>query len=142
MGSTRAEGRGIGAVPRVNADLVEAAAALRWARPDLTAELADHVLEEASAAGQRDRWLAAAGWAVHARAATGDGRETACRMLATLGRWGGDAFTSAAADRLRIELAMVAAGAGEVEFARRLLAGVRTDGDPELTADLLCAHAR
>ena len=66
MGSTRAEGRVIGAVPRVDADLVEAAAALRWARPDLTAELADHVLDEAAAADQQDRWLAAAGWAVGA----------------------------------------------------------------------------
>jgi hypothetical protein len=127
----------------VDADLVEAAAALRWARPDLTAELADHVLEEASATGRQDRWLAAAGWAVHARSATGDGRETACRVLAGLTRWGSDALTGAAAHRLRIELAMVAAGAGEVEFARRLLAGVAADdSDPELTADLLCAHAR
>jgi len=141
--STRAEGRGIGAVPRVDADLIIAAAALRWARPDLTAELADHVLEEAAAAGQQDRWLAAAGWAVHARAATGDGRETARGVLAALGRWGSDVLTGSAARRLRIELAMVAAGAGEVEFARRLLAGVQTDdGEPELTADLLCAHAR
>lgn len=143
MRSTRAEGKGIGAVPRVDADLVKAAAALRWARPDLTAELADHVLEEASATGQQDRWLAAAGWAVHARAATGDGREPACGVLAAVGRWGSDALTGAAAHRLRIELAMVAAGAGEVESARRLLAGVQADdSDPELTADLLCAHAR
>jgi hypothetical protein len=45
------------------------AAALRWVRPDLTAELADHVLEEASAAGEQDRWLAAAGWpCTHPRA--------------------------------------------------------------------------
>jgi len=143
VGSTRAEGRAIGAVPRVDADLVDAAAALRWARPDLTAELADHVLEEASATDQRDRWLAAAGWAVHARAATGDGREIACGVLAALGRWGDDALAGPSAHRLRIELAIVAAGAGEVESARRLLAGVEADdGDPELTADLLCAHAR
>jgi hypothetical protein len=143
VGSTRAEGRAIGAVPRVDADLVKAAAALRWARPDLTAELADHVLEETSVTGEQDRWLAAAGWAVHARAATGDGRDTACGVLAALDRWGGDVLTGAAAHRLRIELAMVAAGAGEVESARRLLAGVRADDtDPELTADLLCAHAR
>jgi hypothetical protein len=143
VGSTRAEGRRIGAVPRVDADLVKAAAALRWARPDLAAELADHVLEEASFAGQEDRWLVAAGWAVHARAATGDGRDTSRGVLAALGRWGSDALSGAAADRLRIELAMVAAGAGEVEFARRLLGGVHADGsDPELAADLLCAHAR
>ncbi|MHA6623401.1 hypothetical protein [Pseudonocardia sp. DLS-67] len=127
----------------MDADLVKAAAALRWARPDLTAELADHVLDEAAATGQQDRWLSAAGWAVHARAATGDGRDTASAVLAALGQWGSDALTGAAADRLRIELAMVAAGAGEVEVARRFLAGVHADdGDPELAADLLCAHAR
>jgi syndecan 1 len=126
----------------VGADLVAAAAALRWVRPDLTAELTNHVLEEASAGGQEDRWLAAAGWAVHARAATGDGRETACAVLAALSRWGGDALERPAAHRLRVELAMVAAGAGEVESARRLLTGVQADRDPELAADLLCAHAR
>ncbi|MFC5236882.1 hypothetical protein [Pseudonocardia zijingensis] len=126
----------------MDAELLDAAAALRWARPDLTAELADHVLEEASAADQQDRWLAAAGWALHARVATGDGRDTACGVLAALPRWGDAALTGPAARRLRIELAMVAAGAGEVDAARRLLAGVRADDDPELTADLLCAHAR
>ncbi len=142
MGSTRAEGRVVGAVPTVDADLVKAAAALRWARPDLTAELADHVLEEASAADQQELWLAAAGWAVHARASTGDGRATAHAVLAALTRWGSDALAGAAAHRLRIELALVAAVAGEVESARRLLAGVVAADDPELTADLLCAHAR
>ncbi len=143
MGSTRAEGRAVGAVPRVEADLVAAAAALRWARPDLTAELAAHVLEEASVAGQQGRWLAAAGWAVHARAATGDGRDTACAVMAALPRWGSDVLAAPAAHRLRVELAMVAAGAGQVEFARRLLAEVHVhDSDPELAADVLCAQAR
>jgi hypothetical protein len=38
---------------------------------------------------------------------------------------------------------MVAAGAGEVDAARRFLSDVRVDGtDAELAADLLCAHAR
>jgi hypothetical protein len=142
VGSTRAEGRAVGAVPPVGADLVAAAAALRWVRPDLTAELTNHVLEEASAGGQEDRWLAAAGWAVHARSATGDGRDTACAVLAALSRWGGDALARPAAHRLRVELAMVAAVAGEVESARRLLTGVQAETDPELAADLLCAHAR
>src|ERR687896_1437558 len=94
VGSTRAEGRPVGAAPRREADLVAAAAALRWARPDLTAELAAHVLEEASVAGQQDRWLAAAGWAVHARAATGDGRDAACVVMAALPRWGSDALAA------------------------------------------------
>jgi hypothetical protein len=143
VGSTRAEGRPVGAAPRREADLVAAAAALRWARPDLTAELAAHVLEEASVAGQQGRWLAAAGWAVHARAATGDGRDAACVVMAALPRWGSDALAGQAAHRLRVELAMVAAGAGEVESARRLLAEVDVhDSDPELAADVLCAQAR
>src|SRR5690606_16794773 len=116
---------------------------LRWARPDLTAELADHVLEEASATDQRDRWLAAAGWAVHARAATGDGREIACGVLAAPERWGGAARAGPSAHRLRTGGAMAAAGAGAAESARRRAAGVEADGgDPGLTAGLLCAQAR
>ncbi|MGH3586711.1 MAG: hypothetical protein ACRDQ0_10350, partial [Pseudonocardia sp.] len=143
MGSARAEGRDAGEVPGRRADLVAAAAELRWARPDLTAELADHVLDEAAVTGEQERWLAAAGWAVHARSATGDAREIACDVLAGLSRWDGAALEQQAAHRLRVELAVVAAGAGEVEAARRLIAPLAIGADePELLADYRCADAR
>ncbi len=137
MGSTRAGAGGGGA------DLLTSAAALRWARPDLTAAIADHVLEAAAIAGDQDRWLAAAGWAVHARSATGDGRETASDVMGSLSRWGRAPLDGPAARRLRVELALVAAGAGEVETARGLLGPVEVDeSEPELRADLLCVLAR
>ena len=142
MGSRRAGGAAAGGGAGRGVDLVAAAAALRWARPDLTAALADHVVEEASATGEQERWLAAAGWAVHGRAATGDGREIACDVVAGLGQWDDSALAHPAARRLRVELAMVAAGAGEVEAARRLAAPVAAADDGELLADLLCVHAR
>ncbi|TQM14667.1 hypothetical protein FB558_1436 [Pseudonocardia kunmingensis] len=101
------------------------------------------MLEEASAAGERERWLAAAGWAVHGRATTGDGRDIACDVLTGLSRWGTSVLDLPAARRLRVELAMVAAGAGEVGSARQLVAPVAVDdGEPELLADLRCVHAR
>jgi hypothetical protein len=137
VGSTRA-GAGSG-----GADLLTSAAALRWARPDLTAAIADHVLETAAIAGDQDRWLAAAGWAVHARSATGDGRETASDVMGSLSRWGRAPLDGPAARRLRVELALVAAGAGEVDAARGLLGPVEVDeSEPELRADLLCVLAR
>jgi hypothetical protein len=145
VGSTRAEAPAQAAVQQGDASVAAAAAALRWVRPDLTAALAGHLLEEASAAGDRDGWLAAAGWAVHAAAVTGDGRGAACEVVAALGQWGDTALATPAARRLRVELAVVAAGAGEVAQAQRLLAPVVADAgrvDPELAADLLCAHAR
>jgi hypothetical protein len=144
VGSTRAGvgARGEFAAPGA-ADVIDAAASLRWVRPDLAAALADHVLDSASAAGEKDRWLAAAGWAVHARSATGDGRETASEVMEALPRWGRAPLAGPAAARLRVELAMVAAGAGEVETARQLIAPVAADdGVPELRADLMCALAR
>lgn len=119
------------------------AAALRWARPDLTSALARHVLDVAFASGDRDRWLAGAGWAVHAHAATGDGRGIASDLLAGLPRWGSGTLDVPAAHRLRVDLAVVAVGTGEVPTARLLLAPVLDgDGTPELRADAYCALAR
>src|SRR5689334_6890177 len=54
--------------------LVRAAAALRWARPDLTATLAGLALESAT---DLETWMAAAGWLLHGRTALGDGRDAA-----------------------------------------------------------------
>jgi hypothetical protein len=125
------------------AHLLSAAAALRWSRPDLTAELADHVLAGSAAFGDRERWLVAAGWAVHARSATGDGRETASNMLKALRRWGSVALAMPAADRLRVELALVAVGVGQTDRARALLAPIATSGgSPQLRADAYTALAR
>ena len=126
MASTRA---GAGTPDRVAAgpdpaDTLAVAAALRWERADLTAELADHVLGAAAAMGDRDCWLSAAGWAVYARSATGDGREAATTVLAGLRQWGSGALVVPAARRLRVELAVVAIGAGQTDRARALLAPV------------------
>ncbi|OLT20687.1 hypothetical protein BJF78_35185 [Pseudonocardia sp. CNS-139] len=141
MGSTRAGG--VGEPAGRDAGLLTSAAGLRWVRPDLTAAIADHVLEAAAIAGDEERWLEAAGWALHARSATGDGRETASDVIGSLSRWGRSALDGPAARRLRIELALVAAGAGEVESARGLLGPVVVDEtEPELRADLHCALAR
>ncbi|WP_219420192.1 hypothetical protein, partial [Pseudonocardia nigra] len=142
MGSTRADVPGGSADPAA-ADLLAAAASLRWVRPDLTAALADHVLESASAAGERDRWLAAAGWAVHARTATGDGRDIATTVVDALPRWSAGAMETRPARRLRVELALLAVAANEVAAARTLLAPVLDDDvAPELRADAFCALAR
>ncbi len=125
------------------ADWLAAASALRWSRPDLTGELADHVLAGSAAFGDRERWLVAAGWAVHARSATGDGRDTASTVLKALRRWGTVALVMPAADRLRIELALIALGSGQTDRARMLLAPVATSGgSPLLRADAHTALAR
>lgn len=124
-------------------DLLAAAASLRWVRPDLTAALADHVLESAAMAGERDLWLAAAGWALHARLATGDGRETASNIIEALPRWGAAPLAGSAAHRLRVELALVAGRTGERDTARALVAPVTADDTaPELRADAFCVLAR
>ena len=57
MASMRAEAVAsdrIAAAPETP-DVLAVAAALRWERPDLTGQLADHVLAAADAAGDRDR---------------------------------------------------------------------------------------
>jgi hypothetical protein len=140
VGSSRA-GVGASGEPTVDQGLLASAASLRWARPDLTAALADHVMETASDSGDRDTWLVAAGWAVYARTTTSDPREVASEILESVGRWGGDALAGSAAARLRVELGMAAAGAGEAEIARELVAGVDAV-DPVLHADLLSVRAR
>ncbi|MGH8920202.1 MAG: hypothetical protein ACRD0H_18030, partial [Actinomycetes bacterium] len=143
MGSTRSGVTLTGTGRGTEADLLASAAALRWSRPDLTAALADHVLETAVAEDDLDRWLRAAGWAVHGRSATGDGRVVACEVLDALSRWGGEPLSNRAAHRLRVELAVLAAAAGEVQGARALLEPVMVDEVPAgLRADAFCALAR
>lgn len=125
--------------------ILTAAIALRWSRPDLTAALADHAMEAASALSDRDPWLLAAGWRVYAAGAVGDGREVAADVLEALPRWGADALSRSTADRLRTELAVLAHDAGEPAAARALLDGISGDGrsgDTELAADLATVRLR
>jgi hypothetical protein len=125
------------------ADPLAAAAGLRWSRPDLTAALADHVLETAAVTDDRDLWLRAAGWAVHARSATGDGRETAADVIDCLPDWGPESLGLAAAGRLRVELALVSVAIGRTDAAAVLLEPVAVDGvEVELRADALGVLAR
>ena len=70
---------GSGGVPDDDVHLLTAAAVVRWCRPDLTAALAEHLLEAVPAGGER--WLAAAGWRVHAQELLGDGRVAAAEAL-------------------------------------------------------------
>ena len=124
-------------------DVLAVAAALRWERPDLTGQLAEHVLATAATAGDRDQWLRAAGWLVHARSATGDGRPTAATALEGIRRWGASALTVPAAHRLRVELALVAVGTGQTDRARALLAPVIVaETTPLLRADARAVVAR
>lgn len=126
-------------------EVVTAAAALRWSRPDLTAALAEHLMEAASALSDRDGWLVAAGWRVHATGATGDAREAAAEVLEALPRWGSDALSASAAERLRLELAVCAHDAGEHGASRTLLEGVSRHGgvtDAALAADVATAGLR
>ena len=68
--------------------LVRAAAALRWKRPDLTATLAELALDAADDAAT---WVTAAGWLLHGRTVLGDGRQVACDLIDGLARWDGGA---------------------------------------------------
>ncbi len=123
--------------------LVRAAAALRWTRPDLTATLAELAID---AAPDPSTWMAAAGWLLHGRATVGDGRETACRLLDGFDRWGDagvELVTGPAGLRFRSELAGSALRIGEHDIARLLLAADEGDvGDLELRADVLTELAR
>src|SRR4051812_31376144 len=124
-------------------DPLAAAAGLRWSRPDLTAALADHVLETAALADDRDLWLLAAGWAVHARSATGDGRDTAADVIDCLPDWGPESLSLVPAHRLRVELALVSVNAGRADTATALLGPVTGDDVPaQLRADALGVLAR
>lgn len=101
------------------AGLLASAVALRWSRPDLTAAVAQHIGE---AWADDDRtWVAAAGWLVHGRAAIGDGRESASDALANLADRAPGLLDDPAADRLRIEIATLAAGQREPATARQLV---------------------
>ncbi|HEY4420110.1 MAG TPA: hypothetical protein VGN22_11360 [Pseudonocardia sp.] len=124
-------------------DLLAVASSLRWVRPDLTAALADHVLEWASLVGERDMWLTAAGWALNARLATGDGRTMASDIVEELPRWGAAPLAGAPAHRLRVELALAVGRVGERDLARSLVAPVTADATaPEAQADAYCVLAR
>jgi hypothetical protein len=124
-------------------DLLAVASSLRWARPDLTAALADHVLEWASSVGERDTWLTAAGWALNARLAIGDGRTMASDIVEELPRWGTAPLAGLPAHRLRVELALAAGRVGERDLARSLVAPVTADDTaPEAQADAFCVLAR
>ncbi len=124
--------------------LVRAAAALRWKRPDLTATLAELALDAADDAAT---WVTAAGWLLHGRTVLGDGRQVACDLIDGLARWGGggvDLMTGPQGRRLRVELAGPARRAGDPAGARTLLAAdPGTDTlDGELHADVLTELAR
>jgi hypothetical protein len=124
--------------------LVRAAAALRWKRPDLTVTLAELALDAADDAAT---WVGAAGWLLHGRALLGDGRQVACDLLDGLARWGDagvELMGGPHGRRLRIELAGPARRTGERAAARALLAadpGVDAL-DAELQADVLSELAR
>lgn len=143
MGSRRADVPSPDANGGHEPDLLVAAESLRWARPDLTGALADHVLETAAANGDRDRWLEAAGWVVHARSATGDGRVVASDVLDGLAQWGEAPLVGVPVLRLRVELAALAIAAGEVRTARLLLTpAVSHAADATLRFDAYSALAR
>jgi len=112
----------------VGVDLLAAAEALLPARPDLAAAVAAQGMDAAVAADDRDGWLAAAGVVLGARGRSGDGRRTAIDLLAAARRWGSTALTAPAARRLRVELALLAAGAGAAETVRALVAPVLATG--------------
>ena len=124
--------------------LVRAAAALRWKRPDLTATLAELAVDAADDAAT---WVAAAGWLLHGRSALGDGREVACDLLDGLGRWGEagvELMAGPQGRRLRVELAGPARRSGEPSAVQALLAaepGV-DDLEGELRPDVLTELAR
>jgi hypothetical protein len=123
------------------AGLLASAVALRWSRPDLTAALAEHVGE--ASMGDDSTWVVSAGWLVHGRAATGDGRECASDALGEIARRGQGLLDDPAADRLRIEVAMLAAGQCEPAIARLLVAPLlETDKSAEVRADALGVLAR
>jgi hypothetical protein len=131
-----------GGAPDDAVHLLRAAAAVRWCRPDLTAALAEHLLDTVPVGGER--WLAAAGWRVHAHAMLGDGRVAAADVLDGMAaRLEPVASSSAGALRLRVALAAVARGVGEPARARALLApALDPAAAPDVRADAWCELAR
>ena len=106
-------------VATAEAELLKSAVAMRWSRPDLTAAVAEHVAT--TWAADNRTWVAATGWLVHGRAAVGDGRECASDALAELVRRDPALLDDPAADRLRIEVATLAAAQCEPAVARKLV---------------------
>ncbi|MDN5859969.1 MAG: hypothetical protein L0H84_15245, partial [Pseudonocardia sp.] len=105
-------------------ELLAAADALLPMRPDLAVAVLVQAMEVGERAADGDGWLAAAGVAVAARGGVGDGRTTAIEVLAGIDRWGPTALTSQSARRLRVELALLAAGSTETELVRALVGPV------------------
>ena len=123
-----------------DAELLASAVALRWSRPDLTAAVAEHVA--ATWAADDRAWVAAAGWLVHGKAAVGDGRECASDTLAELVGRDPALLDEPAADRLRIEVAALAAAQCEPAVARLLVEPLGSDRPAEVRADALAVLAR
>ncbi|MCM3847627.1 hypothetical protein ND486_15635 [Pseudonocardia sp. DR1-2] len=137
------------------------AAALRWQRPLLTAELAEQACARAVADGDDLRWLQAAGWLLDGHAAGGDARDVATAVVAGVtGRVtpgdstvpvplrapGTEVLTRPEGARLRVELAGVAQADGELEAARALVVGLPDDAPGEdpglLRLDRLAVEVR
>ena len=127
-------------VVTAEAELLKSAVAMRWSRPDLTAAVAEHVAT--TWAADNRTWVAATGWLVHGRAAVGDGRECASDALAELVRRDPALLDDPAADRLRIEVATLAAAQREPAVARKLVEPLGRDRPPEVRADALAVLAR
>ena len=123
-----------------DAELLASAVALRWSRPDLTAAVAEHVA--ATWAADDRTWVAAAGWLVHGKTAVGDGRECASDTLAELVGRDPALLDEPAADRLRIEVAALAAAQCEPAVARLLVEPLGPDRPAEVRADALAVLAR
>lgn len=124
-------------------DLLAAAEAVLPERPDLASGLAEHVMAGFAAVGDSAGWLAAAGVVVAAGGRLGDGRRVAVRVLADVPRWVAAALSAPAAHRLRVELALLAAGAGETDMVRRLVAPVLdAESGPRVHAAARIALAR
>ena len=138
-GADRDHGRGS---EQAGAVVLRAVGHLRWSRPDLAGALAQHLCDVAVAAPDRDAWLVAAGWRVHAAAAVGDGREVASEVLESLSHWGEDVLHVPSAARLCVELAVLAHEAGESDAVRALLPTSAGAGDLELAADIALARLR
>ncbi len=121
---------------------LDAAAAARWCAPEMTAALAEHARTAAITAGDDDALLAAAGWALHGRAALGEAVPGAIRALETLGEPpSGDSATTGP---LLLGLAAAAREVGEHDIAWQLLRAVLDGvGTPdELRADALIEAVR
>ncbi|WP_224391630.1 hypothetical protein [Pseudonocardia sp. ICBG1293] len=137
------------------------AAALRWQRPLLTAELAEQSCARAVADGDDLRWVQAAGWLLDGHAAGGDARDVATAVIAGMSGQvtpgaepipvpartpGTEVLTRPEGARLRVELAGVAQADGELDAARALVLGLPDDAPGEdpglLRLDRLAVEVR